>query len=479
MNVILIISDTFRRDNLSCYGGDLAHTPSLDRFASEAILFENAYCLSFPTVPNRNDILTGRATFTYKPWSPLDPKEITLQDTLNKAGVLTSLIVDTPHPFAPGFNYQRGFQGWELIRGQEHDRWKTAPSDVKLPCDPNKLRNPYGTVIQYLKNVSWRKHESDYFVARTMRTAIEWLEENYASRFFLYVDTFDPHEPWDPPKHYVDMFDPDYDGEEVIYPRYDRWREFLSEKELQHCRALYAAEATMVDRWIGLLLERIESLGLMKNTVVIFTTDHGFYLGEHGYIGKSLIRENYHQSIPLYPEVSAIPLIMYVPGMEGKRIKALVQSIDLMPTILDFMEVEIPPTVQGYSLKPLIEGKANKVRDVAIASPTLSSRGIKVPHPTNRATITDGEWMLIYGSQVEKVEGAEMTEMVDSIKRRVAAIEEKPLAPELYYLPEDPGCERNLFEENHDKAKEIHAQFVEFLERCEVPEEHLRFFRYI
>ena len=170
---------------------------------------------------------------------------------------------------------------------------------------------------------------------------------------------------------------------------------------------------------------------------------------------------------------------MYVPGMEGKRIKALIQSIDLMPTILDFMEVEIPPTVQGYSLKPLIEGKANKVRDVAIASPTLSSRGIKVPHPTNRATITDGEWMLIYGSQVEKVEGAEMTEMVDSIKRRVAAIEEKPLAPELYYLPEDPGCERNLFEENHDKAKEIHAQFVEFLERCEVPEEHLRFFRYI
>lgn len=479
MNVILIISDTFRRDNLSSYGGDLAHTPSLDRFASEAILFENAYCLSFPTVPNRNDILTGRATFTYKPWAPLDPKEITLQETLNKAGILTSLIVDTPHPFAPGFNYQRGFQGWELIRGQEHDRWRTAPKDVKLPCDPNKLRNPYGTVIQYLKNVSWRKHESDYFVARTMRAAIEWLEENHTGRFFLYLDTFDPHEPWDPPKYYVDLFDPDYDGEEVIYPRYDRWREFLSERELRHCRALYAAEATMVDRWIGLLLERIESLGLMKNTVVIFTTDHGFYLGEHGYIGKSLIRENYHQSIPLYPEVSAIPFIMYVPGAESRRVKALVQSIDLMPTILDFMGVEIPPTVQGYSLKPLIEGKVDKVRDVAIASPTLSSKGIKMPHPTNRATITDGEWMLIYGSQVEKVEGAEMTEMVDSIRRKVAAIEEKPLAPELYYLPDDPGCERNLFEEHHDKAGELHAQFVQFLERCGVPEEHLRFFRYI
>lgn len=479
-NVILIVSDTFRRDNLGCYGGSLARTPNLDEFARRSIVFESAYCASFPTVPNRNDILTGRVTFTYKPWAPLDPGEITLQETLNKAGVVTSLIADTPHPFAPGFNYQRGFQGWELIRGQEHDRWKTSPREVKLPCDPNKLRNPYGTVVQYLRNVFHRRREEDYFVARTMRAAIEWLEENYESRFFLYVDTFDPHEPWDPPKHYVDMFDPDYDGEEVIYPRYDRWEEFLTERELKHCRALYAAESTMVDRWVGLLLERAESLGLMENTAIIFTTDHGFYLGEHGYIGKSLIREGYHQSLPLYPEVSAIPLIVYIPGVEGRRIDALVQSVDLMPTILDLMGVEKPPTVQGSSLLPLIEGKVDKIRDVAVAAPVLSSKGMKVPHPTNRATITDGEWMLIYGSQVERVEEAEMTtEMVDSIKRRVADIEGKPLAPELYHLPTDPGCRKNLFEKRHDKAAELHAQFVEYLERWGLPEEHLRFFRHI
>jgi len=278
----------------------------LDRFAHQAVIVERAYCCSFPTVPHRNDVLSGRYTFTYKPWAPIDPKEVTLPATLNRAGKVTALFVDTPHPFAPGFNYQRDFQCWELIRGQEHDRWKTHPREVKFPCQPHKLRNPERTVVQYLRNVHDRCSEADYFPARTMTAAAEWLEKNYDTEFFLYLDTFDPHEPWDPPQYYVDLYDPGYEGEEVIYPRYDKC-DFLTEEELKHCRALYAGEVTLVDRWVGYLLERVESLGLMDNTAIFFTTDHGFYLGEHGYIGKSLITPEYQQAIPLYPEVSASP----------------------------------------------------------------------------------------------------------------------------------------------------------------------------
>ena len=147
-NVILIISDSLRRDALSCYGSRWVQTPHLGRFAQQAVVFDNAYHSSFPTVPLRNDVLTGRHTFTYKQWSPIDPDAVTLQETLGKEVILTSLVADTPHPFVPGYNYQRGFEAWQVVRGQESDPFRSAPREVKLPCAPGKLREPERTVVE-------------------------------------------------------------------------------------------------------------------------------------------------------------------------------------------------------------------------------------------------------------------------------------------------------------------------------------------
>src|SRR5579862_9449870 len=102
MNVVVIVSDTFRRDHLGCYGNTWIKTPSLDAFAKQACVFEHAFTGSFPTVPLRNDIMTGRYSFTYKDWSPLAENETVLSECLNKAGVYTGLVADTPHPFRPG-----------------------------------------------------------------------------------------------------------------------------------------------------------------------------------------------------------------------------------------------------------------------------------------------------------------------------------------------------------------------------------------
>ncbi len=501
MNVILIISDTMRRDCLGCYGAPQwaadfktgigrVHTPHLDRFAEKSFVFENAYITSFPTVPTRNDILTGRYTWTYKPWAPLGADEVTLQDTLNKAGVLTGLVVDTPHPFAPGFNYQRGFQTWELIRGQEHDNWHADPAEIQFPCAKEKLRSPDRTVVQYLRNMSYRHWEEDYFPARTLREAARWLERNYHREpFFLYVDTFDPHEPWDPPRYYVDLYNPGYKGEEVIYPSYDTIH-YLSKSELHHCRALYSGEVTLVDHWFGFLLDRIESLGLMKNTVVIFVSDHGFYLGEHNYMGKSLITSQYQQAIQLYPEVAHVPLLIYTPNGKAKRIKSFAQTIDLMPTICELLGGEIPERVQGKSLKPILEaassGKNPSLRanrDFVICSPTISHERLDVPHPTTRSSIYDGEWLLVYGSQVHDIKDAAdsksptTTQMVDSVLRRVRTLEQGPIKPELYHQSDDPACKKNLVGKERDVAKRLHAKYVTFLEQVNVPERHLRFFR--
>lgn len=477
MNVILIISDTLRRDFLGCYGNAWIHTPYIDRFARDAIRFDRAYCSSYGTVLCRNDIMTGRWTCTYKQWGPLGTDEIILAEVLNEAGYLTALFADTPHPFKPGFNYQRGFQAWELIRGQYPDTWRTAPAEVALPCSPEKLKHDLrGATRKHLQNVAHRFFEEDYFPAQTMRAAARWLEENRRRPFFLYVDTFDPHEPWDPPAHYLERYEPGgYQGESVINPRYDRWADFLTEAELQHCRHLYAGEVGLVDRWIGFLLERVEDLGLLHETTIIIASDHGFFLGEHGYIGKSLIRGRQYQSLPLYPELNHVPLLVRLPGGHGTRhSQAFAQPVDFMPTILDLLEVPIPATVQGRSLVSAFTGD-DSIRPFAVSAPMLSHPKVKIPHPAERATITTPEWSMVVGAHIVSEVSKEMTSDIDGVPHEIAFLE-GPFTPELYHLPSDPGCTRNVLAEHTAVARGLHSDFVAFLREVGMREDHLAYF---
>jgi arylsulfatase A-like enzyme len=476
-NVVLIISDTMRRDALNCYGGQWVETPNLSAFARSAVQCANAYLCSFPTVPTRHDILTGQYTFTFKPWSPLDKSTVTLQDVLRASGVYTALVADTPHPFKPDYNYQRNFDFVQINRGQEADRYRTEPVKVRLPCDPKKLRGGDKVITQYLRNVAERKVEEDYFCAQTMRGAANWLERNYQRQpFFLYVDTFDPHEPWDPPKSYVEKYDSGYRGEEVIYPRYDRWKDFLSEAELKHCRALYAGEASMVDHWVGHLLQRIAALGLLENTLVLFVADHGFYLGEHGYIGKSLIRGDKHQNLPLYSEVCRVPLLAHYPGCRAGTVDALVQTVNLAPTIVDFFEIKAPASFAAASLWPVLQRKEAKVSDVVISAPTLSHPGLKRPQPSDRATVTDGRWLLVLGSSGSG-DSRDKTASVDSQEREVATLGGEKPVPELYDLQTDPGCLTNVAAAQADRLADLRRQFIGFLSRSPMKREHVSYYQ--
>ena len=451
MNFIYINSDTLRRDHLGCYGNRWIHTPNIDKFAEQSVVFDRAYTGSFPTVPNRRDVLTGRYTFTYTDWAPMTKEEILLPQVLGKAGYTSYMALDTPHIVAFGYGFERGFTAWKWIRGQEGDRYKTDPIEVKLPCDPTKLRGNTRTVTQYLRNTSERKSEADYFAPMTMAEASKWLEKNYKwDKFFLYVDTFDPHEPWDPPKKYVDMYNPGYKGEEVTYPLYAPCS-FLTDPEMEHIRALYAGEVSMVDTAVGKLLKKIEELGLLENTAVIFTTDHGFYFGEHGLIGKiSQIHE----------EVNHIPLMWRVPGLAPGRRWHFVQPCDTMPTILDFAGVERPDTIHGKSLVEVLKGSADPVREFAVTSyavtnPPASDKPIQLS-PSNwgeyagkvkPSTIVSDEWTLIVSAG--------------------------DLVPELYHNANDPGHHRNVFAENKAVAKDLHAKYISFLESLGTKEEYI------
>ena len=503
MNFIIIVSDTLRRDHLGLYGNDRIRTPYLDRFAERCIVFDRAYTGSFPTIPHRTDVMTGRYSFTYTDWAPLQRDITVLSQALGAAGYLTYMIVDTPHMIRDGFHFDRGFSGWQWIRGQEGDRYLTAPAELEMPCSPEKLRETTRTVSQYLRNTSLRQHEEDYFAPMTMRTAEHWLERNYKQQpFFLYVDTFDPHEPWDPPQYYTDMYDPGYEGEQVTYPIYGP-ATYLTEAELKHMRALYAGEVTMVDRAVGRLLQKVEDLGLLDDTCVIFTTDHGFCHGEHELMGKSIIREGFSAHVPMWEEIARIPLLVRVPACregasdpsarpatsprsplplgeggvrvrapglaQGQRSEAIVQPADITATIYDLAGVEPPASVQGRSFLPIVRGKAKKLRDFAVSSGSI----IHGPRARRWSTLTTPEWSFHYaGSELDQARPA-VAATVDSVARYEKAELGGSGEPMLFHLTDDPGEKRNLYPRRRALAQKLLTQYVEFLRSLGTKEDYI------
>ena len=500
MNIVFFMSDTYRYDNLSCFGPAVTKTPRLDAFAQHSHVFENAYLGSFPTVPNRLDIMSGRFSCIEYAWQRLPDETLTVQEIMTASGLTTQLIADTPHILGEGFNYMRGFSGWQWVRGQESDRWKTSPAEVDLPASPHKLRNPEG-IKRHYRNSAWWEKEEDRFVARTARAACDWLDDNKnQEQFFLYIDTFDPHEPWDAPQHYVDLYDPGYTGENPNYPVYGFWKDIMSERELQHITAQYRAEATMVDHWFGKVIDKLDELGLADNTVVIFTTDHGYLFGEHEVIGKSLIPEKRHggmsfESTRMYSDIRRTPLFIHMPGqMEAQRHDALVQSPDLMPTFLELAglvttetkkgqsEIQAlqcgvfytnrwefdPERVHGKSLVPLIHGETHKHRDVAVCSSTLISHSEKI---AKCAIITPDGWCLHYAGEYPDQQRGKGLGAADQLIN--LDITRAPIEPALFYLPDDPVEEYDVLDSNLPLAREIHGRYVKWLESLGTPEEHL------
>lgn len=498
MNVIFVMADTFRYDNLSCYGPTAVQTPRLDRFAGEAHVFTNAYLGSFPTIPNRLDIMSGRFSFIDHEWCSLPSDTVTLQQILSASGVTTQLICDNPHLVEMGFNYERGYDGWEWIRGQESDHWKTTPARVPMPSDQGKNRSPW-ILEKYLRNTHWWQTEEDHFVARSIQSACEWLDSAQdLDKFYLHVDLFDPHEPWDPPTKYLDLYDPGYDGIEVMFPHYEFWRDFLTPRELDHVRALYMAEASLVDHWFGRLLDKVDELGMAEDTAIIFASDHGYLFGEHGLTGKSRLPmvgdEMLYEAIPQYNDLRRVPLLIRLPGQrQTNRIDALVQAPDMMPTILEMAGLVStqsiggqdhiqalqcgvfftsqwqfrPETIHGQSMMPLLRGEANRLRDIVVCSNTLIHH---TPILAKSAIVTEDGWCLHYSGTYEEIErGGAMyiSKLIDDAVSRI------PTRPALYHLPSDPDECNDVIESNWRLAEEIHARHVQWLEAVGTPEQHL------
>ena len=200
------------------------------------------------------------------------------------------LVTDHPHLFeAGGENYHTDFGAWDYLRGHEDDPWRTRadPSWIGAPALPARVAAIHRN---YDVSRTWFREEADFPGPQTMAAAARWLDRELGAvrrpeeRSLLVVDEFDPHEPFDTPEPWASRYDPDWSGDRLIWPPYARNRaeSGLTEREARHLRAQYGAKLSMIDHWLGRVIDVIDRRDAWDTTAVIVCTDHGHYLGEHG-----------------------------------------------------------------------------------------------------------------------------------------------------------------------------------------------------
>jgi arylsulfatase A-like enzyme len=372
MNIVLIIIDTLRKDHVGAYGNDWIITPHLDAFAAESVVFTRAYPDSLPTLPVRRALHTGMRTFPFHGhrdykgdfsgapgWGPIPEEQDTISEILGARGYRSAFITDCYHQFKPSKNFHRGFSEWIWVRGQEHDPYRSGPrvQEQRVGAHMNRTVEDDPVMAEflwkYLDNNAYRMNEGDYYPARVFNEAARWLWDNHdAENFLLLVDSFDPHEPWDPPVYYRKLYDPNEDCADVIQSPYAPWKESFSPRELKRIQANYAGEVTMVDRWFGYFFETLQRSGRLEDTVVAVISDHGHNLGyDPG--DKGLVSKQGH---PMTKAVADLVLMVRHPKGQGAGTTCdkLVYDHDLTATLMHMVGTDTKQKMDGRDFWPAV-----------------------------------------------------------------------------------------------------------------------------
>ncbi len=431
MNCVVICCDTFRADMI---GHDVVRVPNLDRLCQEGINFTNAYAEGLPTIQARRTCLTGKRSFPWRfdmgsrgltpaipGWHRVPDEQTMLSECLLENGVVTGLVGDTYHMFKPTQNFTRGFCSWSFIRGQEGDPVRSGPlSEVDVspyhPEGKNDLEC-WPTLTQYLLNMLDRQTEEDYLTPRVFRRACTWLEENRGnSPWFLWIDSFAPHERWDPPTEFADAYYTTEKSRDYIQPQLISGAD-PTEEEIKRTRALYYGYVTFVDKWMGVFLDKLEQMHMLEDTAVIFTSDHGTELWDKDRFGKGGDR--------LYSYNTRLPFVVRLPGGRdgGTERDDFVQHQDIFPTICRLMGVE--PEAE-------LELDGRNILDPATEAPEKM-----ITAWYGNVSVHDDEWNMVIDSTGEGDR------------------------QELYHLQNDPEESVNVYKEHPDVVRE----FTDYLER--------------
>ncbi len=396
-NVLLVIIDSLRPDHVGAYGSPQVKTPNVDALATRGLRLNRAFPEAMVTIPARRSIFTCRRIFPFRNfvpnpelgqspgWLPIDDPSRTFTSVLRDQGYWVAQVSDNPHlGFTKAYEpFRHSFDHWTSIVGQSgfYKPPETVPwREVRRWLPPQLRDDRYlPGMRKYLANTGAGRDEEETCAARLFTGAADLLEEARVKQpFALTVDSFDPHEPWSPPRKYIDMYgDPDYRGPEIGLTRYGFARYFTDE-QLRRLHAIYAGEVTMTDRWFGHFMKRFYELGLQRNTVIVLLSDHGYLLGERGYTGK----------VPsqLHPELAQVPFIIVHPDRRaaGEVSSYFASTHDVGPTLLSMVGLERPRWMEGVDLSPLLASRA-----------PAQSREFHYGGMYNRFFIRTDDWVLI------------------------------------------------------------------------------------
>lgn len=357
-NIIIIAVTNIGADHLGTYGYERNTSPNIDIFAKGSIVFDNFFTPASWTLPTGISLFTSLYPYQHKvmnrifydnqtPIETLDPSTITLVDLLKDDGYITGA-------FTGGFDY-RNFFGL------------TNRFDFYYDSEQENL-------LKNLVNAKFLEDRKFGSIVDIMPKAVEWIEKNKGQKFFLFLQGYDTHCPFTPKQQFDELFVNFSTDNLKVHPGYcyrgydnngtyfsfttnivnsTKEKVFtevkLSKTDLDFLEAQYDAEIRYVDNYIGRFIYELKERDVLDKTIVILLSEHGEMFAKHGRFGRAgTVRGT------LYDDVIHVPLIIRHPELEPKRISKLIQMIDVMPTLLDFVGIPIPKNIEGKSLTPLI-----------------------------------------------------------------------------------------------------------------------------
>ena len=381
-NILFIMSDDLKASVLSFYGGSICRTPNLDKLAASGLVFDRAYCQGLTCAPSRPSIM--RSIYPKSKASAPTIGEHLQQHGFHTARVGKIFHMPVPHAQLDGSNGKDVAECWT-------ERYNTRSAETFTP-GLYRLLN-LGIVTRELKgrdakgpNRMWATVESDtengsdqadYLVATK---AVHLLQERKKAGkpFFMGVGFVRPHFPMVQPKKYFDMYPeekmkipPLIPGDLDDIPLAGRGADGKGLNEMEQNRRrmwqAYYGSVSFMDEQLGRVLDELERLDLLNSTAIIFTSDHGYHLGEHGFWQKANLHE----------EVVRVPLIISAPGIKSGRTSSLVELVDLYPTWTNLLELPSPKGLHGKSLLPILRNPQSKIRETALSIHNRAGGGLR------------------------------------------------------------------------------------------------------
>ena len=385
MNVLWICADDFTQDAFGSYGNTIVRTPNLDRMAQQSIRFDRAYCSAPLSTPSRQSFLTGKYPWTIGvtfSWTPLPEDEMTVADLLREAGYFAAAFGKTHYyeDLKSRFDFaldHREHRKW--VDEQEADGPSTPPESAVLPAW-RPFRDSAAIWLNSMR-LPYQASDSRMYGTYLARKSSEFLSGTHHEPFFMFVAFHETHSPFhfpidfnyrcDPEK--IEPPDPPSDFSEVPTVFRD-----LSRAEKRGIIASYYTSASFMDKNVGIVLDALEENHLGNRTLVIFSSDHGYMLGQRGRFEKHCC----------YEPAIRVPLLLRFPDGTGAGTSRseLVSLIDIVPTLLDFCGIAKPSNLPGASLLPLIAGDVSAARDFVVAHYS----------DNEEACLVEERWKVIY-----------------------------------------------------------------------------------